>query len=103
MERLTNRDKEIPLPNADNALFWARVYEKLAKYEDAEEQSYFASKPKTYCEKYPTGCMSCDLRLCDGKKDKYYEILDDGREVYPSLNDEFWNAEYKEPGAEDGE
>lgn len=26
-----------------------------------------------------------------------YEILDDGREVYPSLNDEFWNAEYKEP------
>jgi transcriptional regulator with XRE-family HTH domain len=24
-----------------------------------------------------------------------YEILDDGREVYPSLNDEFWNAEYK--------
>lgn len=32
-----------------------------------------------------------------------YEILDDGREVYPSLNDEFWNAEYKEPEAEDGE
>ena len=26
-----------------------------------------------------------------------YEILDDGREVYPSLNDEFWNAEYKNP------
>jgi hypothetical protein len=38
MERLTNRDKEIPLPNADNALFWARVHEKLAKYEDAEER-----------------------------------------------------------------
>lgn len=32
-----------------------------------------------------------------------YEILDDGREVYPSLNDEFWNAEYKEPEPEDGE
>ena len=32
-----------------------------------------------------------------------YEILDDGREVYPSLNDEFWNAEYKKPEAEDGE
>lgn len=35
-----------------------------------------------------------------------YEILDDGREVYPSLNDEFWNAEYKNPTiieAEDGE
>lgn len=32
-----------------------------------------------------------------------YEILDDGREVYPSLNDEFWNAEYKEPEAEEGE
>lgn len=26
-----------------------------------------------------------------------YELLDDGREVYPSLNDEFWNAEYKTP------
>ena len=38
MERLTNRDKEIPLPNADNALFWARVHEKLARYEDAEER-----------------------------------------------------------------
>lgn len=32
-----------------------------------------------------------------------YEILDDGREVYPSLNDEFWNAEYKEPEKEDEE
>ena len=30
-----------------------------------------------------------------------YEILDDGREVYPSLNDEFWNAEYKEPPKEE--
>ena len=29
-----------------------------------------------------------------------YEILDDGREVYPSLNDEFWNAEYKGPEKE---
>lgn len=35
-ERLTNRDKEIPLPNPDNAVFWARVQEKLARYEDAE-------------------------------------------------------------------
>ena len=30
-----------------------------------------------------------------------YEILDDGREGYPSLNDELWNAEYKEPEAEE--
>ena len=29
-----------------------------------------------------------------------YEVLDDGREVYPSLNDEWWNAEYKEPKGE---
>lgn len=34
MERLTDRDKEIPLPNPDNAQFWARVHEKLAQYED---------------------------------------------------------------------
>lgn len=26
-------------------------------------------KPKTYCEKWPVGCQSCDLLLCDGKKD----------------------------------
>jgi hypothetical protein len=36
MNRLTDRSKEIPLPCADNALFWARVHEKLARYEDAE-------------------------------------------------------------------
>ena len=51
MERLTNRDKEIPLPNADNALFWARVHEKLARYEDAEEHTYFASKPQTNADR----------------------------------------------------
>ena len=38
MERLTDRNKEIPLPNSENALYWARVHEKLALYEDAEEQ-----------------------------------------------------------------
>ena len=26
-----------------------------------------------------------------------YEILSDNRRVYPSLDDEFWNAEYEEP------
>ena len=30
-----------------------------------------------------------------------YEILDDGKEYYPSLNDEWWNAEYREPKGED--
>ena len=34
MNRLTDRSKEIPLPCADNASFWARVHEKLARYED---------------------------------------------------------------------
>lgn len=34
MNRLTDRSKEIPLPCADNALFWARVHERLARYED---------------------------------------------------------------------
>lgn len=34
MNRLTDRNKEIPLPCADNAAFWARVHEKLARYED---------------------------------------------------------------------
>ncbi len=26
-------------------------------------------KPKTYCEKWPSGCQFCDLILCDGKKE----------------------------------
>lgn len=34
MNRLTDRSKEIPLPCADNSVFWARVHEKLARYED---------------------------------------------------------------------
>ena len=37
MERLTNRDREIPLPKPENAVFWASAYEKLAQYEDAED------------------------------------------------------------------
>lgn len=37
MNRLTDRSKEIPLPCAYNASsFWARVHEKLARYEDTE-------------------------------------------------------------------
>lgn len=35
MNRLTDRSKEIPLPCAENASFWARVHEKLARYEDS--------------------------------------------------------------------
>lgn len=35
MKRLTDRSKEIPLPCADNSVFWARVHEKLARYEDS--------------------------------------------------------------------
>lgn len=38
IERLTDRSKEIPLAAAWNSMFWADVYEKLARYEDAEEQ-----------------------------------------------------------------
>lgn len=65
MERLTNRNKEIPLPCPENALFWGRVHEKLARYEDLEEQA----KPKTLCEKWPSFCCSCIIENCDGKKD----------------------------------
>jgi hypothetical protein len=36
MNRLTDRSKEIPLPCTDNGVFWARVHEKLARYEDTE-------------------------------------------------------------------
>lgn len=46
MKRLTDRSKEIPLPCADNALFWARVHDKLAAYEDAEEQGRMVILPE---------------------------------------------------------
>lgn len=50
MDRLTDRSKEIPLPCADNALFWARVHEKLARYEDSglepEEVERYAKAEK---------------------------------------------------------
>ena len=35
MNRLTDRSKEIPLPCTSNGVFWARVHEKLARYEDS--------------------------------------------------------------------
>lgn len=35
MIRLTDRSKEIPLPLQENAAFWARAHEKLARYEDS--------------------------------------------------------------------
>lgn len=35
MKRLTDRSKEIPLPLKENAAFWARAHEKLARYEDS--------------------------------------------------------------------
>ena len=34
-------------------------------------------KPKTYCEKWPIGCQTCDLTLCDGKKDMHDHFRDD--------------------------
>ena len=34
MNRLTDRNKEIQLPCTGNGVFWARVHEKLARYED---------------------------------------------------------------------
>lgn len=36
MDRLTDRNKELPRLNSDNAILWAKVYEKLAQYEDTE-------------------------------------------------------------------
>lgn len=35
MNRLTDRSKEIQLPCTGNGVFWARVHEKLARYEDS--------------------------------------------------------------------
>ena len=63
MERLTDRSKEIPLPNPDNALFWARVHEKLARYEDAEQNKRLIVLP---CK---VGDTVYELsRLCNDKR-----------------------------------
>jgi hypothetical protein len=34
-------------------------------------------KSKTYCEKWPIGCQTCDLTLCDRKKDMHDHFRDD--------------------------
>lgn len=50
MNRLTDRNKEIPLPCTGNGVFWARVHEKLARYEDSglepEEVERYAKAEK---------------------------------------------------------
>lgn len=45
INRLTNRDKEIPMVCSANDRFWANVHEKLARYEDAEEQGRLVILP----------------------------------------------------------
>lgn len=45
MDRLTNRNIEIPLPRPENADYWRRVHLKLAAYEDAEEQGLLVRLP----------------------------------------------------------
>lgn len=44
MERLTNRNKEIPTL-VDNAEYWLEVYFKLKDYEDLEEQDRLVKLP----------------------------------------------------------
>lgn len=44
MERLTERDKEIPTL-VNNAEYWLKVYFKLKDYEDAEEQGLLLRLP----------------------------------------------------------
>ena len=44
MERLTNRNKEIPTL-VDNAEYWLEVYFKLKDYEDLEEQGRLVKLP----------------------------------------------------------
>lgn len=44
MERLTNRNKEIPTL-VDNAEYWLEVYFKLKDYEDLEEQGRLIKLP----------------------------------------------------------
>ena len=38
MNRITDRNKEIPLPCPENADYWRRCHCRLAELEDAEEQ-----------------------------------------------------------------
>ena len=45
MERLINRNIEIPSPRPENADYWRRVHLKLASYEDAEEAELLVRFP----------------------------------------------------------
>ena len=45
-------------------------------------------KSKTYCEKWPIGCQTCDLTLCDGKKDMHDHFRDDTKMAGLSEEDE---------------
>lgn len=69
MDRLTNRDKEIPTL-FDNAEYWLQAYFKLKDYENAEEQGLLLRLP----------CKVGDIVYCiinqrDNYDDTIYQIV----------------------------
>ena len=100
MERLTNRDKEIPTL-FDNAEYWLQVYFKLKDYENLDEQglllklpckvgdTVFKLKRHNYC---PSGicrkdisCSECRSRTPFGiveEKFKLNELKEIGKTVF---------------------
>ena len=68
--RLTYRDKEIPLVCSANYRFWANVHEKLARYEDAEEQGTLFPRWIPVTERLPNerdGRLLVCLKLSTGE------------------------------------
>lgn len=45
MERITDRGIEIPALISENEVFWLKLYEKLTKYEDLEEEGLLVVLP----------------------------------------------------------
>ena len=67
MERLTNRDKEIPTLS-NNAEYWLQAYFKLKDYEDLEEQGLLMKLPcKVGDMVYVKMASHCDIQYAEAE------------------------------------
>lgn len=96
MNRLTDRNKEIPLPCADNSVFWARVHEKLARYEDSglapDELEKLVAFKEYFDALYGQGLQIANWHMNGDLEpfDSFYEeaIADNEEEDFDGKNDQ---------------
>lgn len=93
MDRLTNRDKEIPTL-FDNAEYWLQAYFKLKDYENAEEQGLLLRLPiaegttvyiiDNNTDACTDGCKYFNVGYCC---EDYCSMPNIDNDVYPQLSD----------------